>query len=280
VLVGVTALCVVLQLAACGERVERICPTPAPGEAAGVAALAGESEKDSKPSTTVEVRSLWEVGPHADTDVRSEPGYDSGCDVCHAPLQRLEPGSTLRKIPSGVPTGQPPHEAGCAVCHPQEPGKEDKEIAWLSNPLELEYETVESADALCRRCHDAQDLEGHLSIVVAGVHAGTSCTDCHDPHTGSATCTLSGCHQPFRSECEPVPTHDKPHAVVSCSGCHAANVANIDWDPDRALWHSFFLVEKDGEQVLAPHSSHDLSLEVACERCHTPGDLPWIEQSP
>lgn len=273
-------LSVALQLAACGERVERICPAPTPMEGTGAVALVRESEKDLKPPTSEEVRGLWEAGPHTDTDVHAEPGYDSGCDRCHAPLERLELGSRLQKIPTVDPGGLPPHEVGCAVCHPQDPGEESKEIAWLSNPLELEYEPVGSASALCRRCHVARDLEGHLSIVVAGVHAGASCADCHDPHTGKASCTGSGCHQPFGRECEPIPTHDKPHAVVTCSGCHASNLTEIDWDPDREAWHSFYPVEKNGEQVLVPHSSHDLSREVACERCHTPGDLPWMEQSP
>lgn len=271
------AFSMVTQLAACGERVERICPTPTPGEGAGAAALAGESEMDSKPPTLGEVRNLWEAGPHALTDVHSEPGYESGCDLCHAPLEGLEVESPDLTLPSPNGGAPPDDGVGCAICHLQAPGEEGGEIARLSGVQLGEHEFVASTSELCAHCHLAPDMEGHLPIVVAGVHAGIFCTDCHDPHTGRATCTGSGCHQPFRRECEPIPTHDKPHAAVSCSGCHASDVAEVDWDPDREAWHSFYLVENDGEQVLTPHSSHNLNLGVPCERCHTPGDLPWIE---
>jgi hypothetical protein len=128
---------------------------------------------------------------------------------------------------------------------------------------------------LCEKCHLAGDVEGHVSVIVTGVHSDYVCTDCHDAHDGSASCTGSGCHQPFQAECEPIQTHDKPHASVSCAGCHSVGDPEIDWDSERELWQTFYPVKQEGDTQFRAFPSHALTLEVVCERCHTPGDLPW-----
>jgi hypothetical protein len=51
----------------------------------------------------------------------------------------------------------------------------------------------------------------------------------------------------------------------------------IAWDPARGKWHSHIPLSMDGAHSLVGFTSHELALEVACERCHTPGDLPWVE---
>lgn len=263
-------------LAACGDRVERICPPTGVSETGGPAT--GEVKLSVTPTqlTPTEVGDLWATGPHAHTDVRSEPDFQQSCQDCHAPLI-VTGGSTSSTMQDLAAGGQPGVSNGCAVCHPQEPGQESQQVALLDNPETGEYRAVDSGSTLCETCHTGDQPEGHLPIDLQGVHADMSCLDCHDAHTGQASCTGAGCHQPFRAECEPILTHDKPHSTVTCSACHASGEFQIKWDEELQAWHSFFPVEKAGEIQLKGQHAHNLGREVICENCHTPGQLPWME---
>jgi hypothetical protein len=266
------AICVALLLAACGGREVRECPAPgAAGDGVG-----GEVAVDM-PLSRESARARWGAGPHAQTAVGGEPDYDPDCDRCHAPLEAMAIGNTAAETQS--PTSQESFSSavGCPVCHPGGPEEEGGEVGWLPAGGGEGNEPVDEADELCGHCHLADGVDDHLSIVVSGAHAGYDCVDCHEPHSGAASCTDSGCHQPFSMECEPIQSHDRPHLAVSCSGCHAAGEVEIAWDAGREKWHSHRPLEVDGGQVLVPFTAHELSLEVKCERCHTPGDLPWVE---
>jgi hypothetical protein len=113
---------------------------------------------------------------------------------------------------------------------------------------------------------------GHRAVTLGANHAELDCTACHEAHDGSASCTGSGCHEPFAAECEPPQTHDKPHAQVSCSACHDAQGLEIIWNEGTAKWDTA-VAYREGE--LRPYTSHNLALEVDCDRCHEPGNHPW-----
>jgi hypothetical protein len=179
------------------------------------------------------------------------------------------------------PAGDSPGEAAgvaCAVCHPVQGEGVSGQVAWLEDPAGGTYVEVAAPEEVCARCHSNPDLEGHIPVLLGGAHAQKACTDCHDPHDASASCTGSGCHQPFQAECEPISTHDRPHASVSCLGCHASGEHAIGWDEGRGLWVTMVEIEVAGEPKVVPFSSHEVSLEVDCDRCHTPGNLPWASE--
>jgi hypothetical protein len=162
---------------------------------------------------------------------------------------------------------------GCAICHQGQPEEIEGEIAWLEVPPALVYSPVQTSTELCEKCHQAGDVEGHLSIKVSGSHLEMTCTDCHDPHDTAANCTGSGCHEPFAAECEPVETHDKPHSEASCAACHDADLLPIDWNERDQVWDT--VIRSTADESYRTYASHALILEVACERCHEPGNHPW-----
>jgi hypothetical protein len=152
---------------------------------------------------------------------------------------------------------------GCAICHQGQPEEIEGEIAWLEVPPALVYSPVQTSTELCEKCHQAGDVEGHLSIKVSGSHLEMTCTDCHDPHDTAANCT----------ECEPVETHDKPHSEASCAACHDADLLPIDWNERDQVWDT--VIRSTADESYRTYASHALILEVACERCHEPGNHPW-----
>jgi hypothetical protein len=226
------------------------------------------------PTTDEDMRARWVASPHAEWLRLPDPEYEPDCMQCHAPLAILDVEQASGQSLSDKADESSP-EPACLLCHPQTTGEHKQDVAWLIDADSAKYEPVATIDESCRGCHVADGVDGHLFIQLEGVHADFLCTDCHDPHTAEAGCSDHGCHQPFRAECEPIQTHDKPHAAASCSACHASGEVEIGWDEDRQVWESFYAVEAEGLIELESHTSHDLDLEVVCERCHTPGDLPW-----
>jgi hypothetical protein len=260
---------------ACAERVERFCVTPAPAGGSRSIEAPSETSRTGNLQTSQEVQAIWQTGPHSswlsDLDLETDPE----CIKCHTPLAILDPEQLSKLSSSG---GEAPAEstAGCMLCHPQKSVEREPGVAWLVVDEEVHYEPIDTIDEPCKRCHVADEVDGHLFVRVEGVHEDFLCTDCHDPHTSAASCSDDGCHQPFQAECDPILTHDKPHASVTCSGCHAAEDVVIKWDADLQAWHSFSPVQDEEQIVLEGQYAHDLTEEVICERCHTPGELPWM----
>ena len=265
-----------LPLAACGGRVERICPTLDAAVEGATLSGNGVPTVSPTPLTPQAVSENWDSSPHASTDGRERPGFERDCQRCHAP-QFVSVGSFMSSEHGSV-TGSPSGAAnGCAVCHPQDAGQESQHVALLVDSAAGEYQTVDTGDDLCAVCHTVDHPDGHLPIDLRGVHEDLRCLDCHDAHTGKASCTTAGCHPPFQAECEPILSHDKPHSTVTCTACHARGGVQIKWDEEVQAWHSFFPVENAGEVETRAQHAHDLSREIICERCHTPGQLPWME---
>ncbi len=262
-------------LAGCGSRARPECATEPPADGATPQATEAALNPD-------QVQLLWEAGPHASSQAFENSGEDGSCARCHAPESWAPPAGELPLSWSqaGITPGTTLASAqgewspvGCAVCHQGEAEEIEGEIAWLEVPPALVYSPVETATELCEKCHLAGDVEDHLSISVSGSHLEMTCTECHDPHDTTASCTGSGCHEPFAEECEPIETHDKPHMEASCSACHDADLLPIDWNEADQVWDTVIRsATGDGYRTYA---SHALVLEVACERCHEPGNHPW-----
>jgi hypothetical protein len=236
------------------------------------------------PQTVRQVEEQWRTSQHAQSYVDDEGNSNSSCARCHAPfewqpLSNELPDSWQQAGLSGVEEGftiaQSEWSAvGCEVCHPKAAEEIYDEIAWLAIPPLMQYEENSDASLLCVQCHLEQAQHDHQDLILSGVHQELTCTDCHDPHSGVASCS-SGCHQPFAQECESIETHDKPHSQATCSACHDALGLAIGWNEDLEKWDTF--VGGDPRQVedAQPFTSHALALEVDCDRCHAPGDHPW-----
>ncbi|HEY45439.1 MAG TPA: hypothetical protein G4O14_01500 [Anaerolineae bacterium] len=231
------------------------------------------------------IRVIWETGPHADTYVISEENTNSTCAHCHAPMNwnptlensaESSSGNSAESAstPNFVSEGDWSH-VGCRVCHNTENEQTESDLVWLENPSQQEYIKVDSSTALCEKCHLAAEVDEHESVIVEGSHTDFQCTDCHDAHDGTASCSASGCHEPFAQECERIQTHDKPHLETSCSACHDAGEPKIAWNEVDGVWDTFFPFREDSTDEIKPYTSHNIILEVPCERCHAPGNHPW-----
>ena len=100
-------------------------------------------------------------------------------------------------------------------------------------------------------------------------HAGVTCSDCHDPHsgrlraTGNALCAQ--CHDPARFDRREHHGHDPAKAGGSCVACHM---------PER----SYMVIHRRGDHSLRiPRPDLTLTLGVpnACQSCHENRDARW-----
>jgi predicted CXXCH cytochrome family protein len=104
-------------------------------------------------------------------------------------------------------------------------------------------------------------------------HAGVTCSDCHDPHsgrlraTGNALCAQ--CHDPARFDRREHHGHDPAKAGGSCVACHM---------PERA----YMVIHRRGDHSLRiPRPDLTLTLGVpnACQGCHGDRDARWAAAS-
>jgi hypothetical protein len=159
---------------------------------------------------------------------------------------------------------------GCKVCHAEKKGEIQPEVLWLEiAPIE-EYTQVSSDSELCLKCHLAGEVAGHVDVRVQGDHQGYECTECHQAHSLEATCSDAGCHRDMVSG---VPGHDDDHVSVGCEACHDAGGLRVGPHPEMDIWTTFVALDPE-ESEWKPLVSHDIGLEVSCERCHYAGN-PW-----
>lgn len=228
------------------------------------------------------ILATWQAGAHADTFVVSEAGTNSSCARCHAPVNWIP---TMEDMPESCSVCKfevdppPPLTAQadwtnieCRVCHITKKGKVEAEFAWLEiAPIE-EYAAVASVNELCEKCHLAGDIPEHISLTVGGAHEGYSCTQCHDAHDVTASCSTSECHTDALASDSPIPGHDEDHNTVSCAACHDVGDLEVDISEDNAKWITFVIPTTSSER--RSFYSHNIVLEVSCERCHFP-ENPW-----
>ncbi len=226
-----------------------------------------------------DIEHSWRSGPHAETFVVTDSGTNSTCAQCHAPVNWIP---TMEDIPESCLTCKfeidppPPlipeeewEHIECIVCHRVDKDEVEAAYAWLAiAPIE-EYEEVSSSSELCLKCHAGDSVPDHPAITVSGAHETMTCTECHDSHDGSASCTNSSCH--LEQEDLP-PGHDLDHDMVTCVACHDSGELAVSPRSEDEVWTTWTLAE-DGD-LLRPFSSHSTILEAPCERCHFP-ENPW-----
>ncbi len=252
-----------------------------------------KAAESKEPEDAKEIEAKWQSSKHADTFVQDENGNNAPCAQCHAPVNWVP---SMDSMPESCYSCKfeidpPPPlveksewtNVECKVCHQIKKKQVQPEIAWLEIPPIEEYSEVASPSELCLKCHaQAEPMELHVNIVVAGAHKDMGCNDCHDPHDLSADCASSGCHLEMEAASEPIAGHDDAHAMVSCSACHDADGLLVG--PDAAgSWVTFRPQSLNSENEPTPFTSHNTVSEAACDRCHfidNPWELKLLEDAP
>jgi len=278
----IALLLLTLGMTAC-QAAESPSPQATSTERPTEAPEGAEGEVVSAPPDPDTIQVSWQGSSHADTFVVTEKGTNSTCARCHAPvnwtpsMDDIPESCTVCKFKVEPPPPLIPEEEWahipCKVCHRvDKKGVVEAQYAWLEIAAIDEYVDVTSGSELCEKCHGEVDLPDHQAILVAGVHEGFSCTDCHNAHDTSATCT--GCHDDIR-EGSPL-GHAGVHQVVSCLACHGAGNLEVglsEGEGDERAWKTFLSTSEGGIGV-TPYTSHNIQRLTSCDRCHFP-DNPW-----
>ena len=276
----ITILVLALVIVACQPEGD----SPTPGESTAPPAeetdtepvSQGAIESDSAQAlpTPLPPEDGWLTSVHADSFVMTEDGVNSTCARCHSPVNWVP---TMDDMPESCyvckfEIDPPPpvikeeewEHVPCKVCHQVKKDEVQAEFAWLEIAAIEEYAEVASSTELCLKCHGEVDIPDHRPIQVSAVHADITCTECHDAHATTATCSNSDCHEVLAS----IPGHDEDHQAVSCMACHDADELQVGPDEQEGIWVTSL------EQAGAPYTSHNVQLEAPCDRCHYP-DNPW-----
>ncbi|HDD61183.1 MAG TPA: hypothetical protein ENF22_01475 [Chloroflexi bacterium] len=260
----------------------------------------GEGTEDSDSGETqgldplVIAQQEWEISAHASSFVVDSEGNNNPCARCHAPMNWMP---TLDDIPESCQACKfelpvPPsfiqesewQQVSCLYCHEADKkGNIQPEVSWLEIPALEEYSDVESHSELCLKCHNTENVPEHGLVVVGSGHADMQCTECHSPHNTTTTCMNGDCHSDVLSDTDQILGHDDDHKDVSCAACHDSAGWDVGPDPETGIWttfspwsHQVMIGEADSilQSGTTPFSSHDIGLEVNCERCHFSGN-PW-----
>ena len=275
-----------------------------------IVVLMGACDTESPSPTPVPrddtvIRTALAAGVHADTyDLGTGP--NTYCSQCKSPAN-WDPAATIGappncvscKFPSDtemrVAEGNPmvpEHEwqgIRCSNCHPTtEANVVSEAIAWW-DPVMDTYVTQDTSTALCEQCHRDSPAGALRRRALADsiAHAEATCTTCHDPHSGAASCI--NCHNEEDTETDFVancwmiylaPDAPQQHANLLCQACHDnAGLAALPMEdaeePNLGQWATWRTTMIAGvipsTQVWV---SHNLSAEVDCARCHY-AENPW-----
>lgn len=276
-LLYVVALALLLGLTGCQSD-----STPAPVQPPEVGNTNPGVQPSEAPPAIVDIPAVWATSPHAQTFVAGEGGKNSDCARCHAPVEFIP---TMDDLPESCFTCkftvEPPppvihadawSHVNCQVCHQvNKRGEVEAGFAWLTIAAIGEYEALESTSELCLKCHAGVDVTGHTTILVEGAHLAIACTECHDPHSTVASCADSGCH--VDASMADLTGHAPQHDGIACATCHDNKGLEIGV-ADSGEWVTFMTIAAGGEQVNRPFTSHDITRDVRCDRCHFTGN-PW-----
>ncbi len=234
----------------------------------------------------------WEAGPHS-------VAYDLGkgpntyCARCHSP-QNWDSNAQIDPVPNCVSckfefeaspriaVGNPLigesewKGIGCEVCHRVENAVTNPAISWFNQQTGYS-ETITSSSQLCEKCHmDTQTLRYKIELGV-DAHNDFTCTDCHQSHSTFASCSSETCHSDvtFSEELNPDhPGHTTFHQSVNCTACHDASGLDVGPMEGTEIWTTFRTTEVLGRAQTVPYTSHNLTTEIECKRCHFL-DNPW-----
>lgn len=269
----------------------------------------------------LEIQSLWRRGPHSKVRIRPQDA-NASCAKCHSPNEwdrgmGSEKASDCAAALLGadsITTGPAIDTAhwnavDCRICHRAlGDGQFSAEVVFWNQEIG-QYEQVLDHNELCRKCHNqAESMDNSIDLGAIN-HKNMQCTDCHEPHRGTASCVNSGCHNNLQAELEIIdqfytpPHHESAsphdcgggqchvaatqvaqtettphigieHRSLSCSACHDASGMQVGPIDDNMRWDTWQQVTWNGIEGGSMKSSHNLQKEVDCARCHYEGN-PW-----
>lgn len=268
-------------------------PSEAPSESSPSEANVptNNQPETASPESAEQIQAKWEAGAHAHTFVLDDAGKNDTCARCHAPVNWIPsmddmPESCyackfeVKPAPPLIREENWTH-VECKICHEVKKKDVQSEISWLEIAQIEQYAAVASATELCLKCHVQVDVAGHIGVSNAGAHAAMACTDCHDPHSMTASCSEAGCHEALEVPGAVIAGHDADHTNVSCSACHDAS--GLEAGPDASGgWVTFHPAPAEANAEKTIYTSHNTILAAPCERCHfteNPWGLSLVESS-
>jgi len=196
------------------------------------------------------------------------------CAQCHGPLDghAANPKAPVRLTPRQT-------MASCASCHSRReeltgkfhPGESFDDHFRLTLP---DLGNVYHADG---QVWD-EDFEYASFLLSKMGHAGITCLDCHNPHSGKLKLPVENnalclsCHSPpGQRGAVPIPdavahSHHKPGSAGNrCVDCHMPQTTYMARDPRRD--HGFTIPD--------PQLTKELGLPNSCNRCHADQSTDW-----
>lgn len=239
------------------------------------------------PEELAKARAEWLLSEHAQT-------YDDGiganttCARCKSPRNwdptqdiaaqealncsacKRIPGAPRPDLASGIPVALDDWEhIGCDICHIPVGESFTRGIVFW-NQASAQYEPVASVMELCQHCHEGRHGFQVIEEQEASpAHQGWECTRCHGTHGDPERVTCEGCHDPMQGSKEGVEAHES-HLTLNCTACHDAGQLSIWYDDDEGSNHYGEYIPVRFAHALTSWPSHNLQLEVTCERCHHP----------
>jgi len=236
--------------------------------------------------------SAWQSGPHADT-YALEKGPNTYCAACHSPAN-WDPEAVIDPPPNCVsckfPTEPEPRIAagnplvpesewasiGCEVCHREVNGIYESQISWW-NTVTGFHETVSNTTELCEKCHlNRPPFLQHQRVIGDQAHAGFTCTQCHNAHTGYSNCR--DCHGVSLSQiARVIPEHAEVNSNDDCEACHPAAWGGHNMmvrqagNDDCMSCHGYLMGSPTLTNAQVAHS--EFHKMVTCIACHDASGL-------
>ena len=182
----------------------------------------------------------------------------------------------------------------CEKCHLDSDTLKHRRV--LNGDAHLDFVCTECHDAhsviaSCDECHTVSRIEQprlipeHQDIV-----SNQDCTECHNgayeshpivvQETGNDDCL--DCHGQIMGDRDLAPVqvgHSLVHADISCVACHDASGMEVGPLEDQAVWVVYRTTIGPLGSTTEPYQSHQLQLNVECDRCHHQGNTWDIIES-
>lgn len=245
------------------------------------------SDEPSPADLHPEIWLAWEAGPHS-AEYDLEKGPNTYCARCHSPLN-WDPEAEIDPPPNCV-SCKFPHEnevriaagnplipedewqgVSCQVCHAEGVGGETVVVAWQDEVTGY-AEVVSNSSELCEKCHHDTETLSHQREI-SGIHSDLSCVECHNPHSGRASCGDVGCHAEQQAAFAVViPAHVGVTEKETCVECHTEGMDEHtmyvkEQGSDDCLDCHIELTEfEQSGKILRAHSMYHQ--QVDCAACH------------
>jgi hypothetical protein len=257
----------------------QVYATPSSGEMIPAVTPSGDIAMQAELASA---RAEWEQSAHSDTFDQGV-GANTTCAKCKSPKNwdpyapaagnelncsacKRIPGAPRPELEGRIPVAQEEwRNITCEICH-QPVGDSYSVSIVFWDKQQGKYVPVESEHELCAKCHEGRHgFEVIEEQTSSPAHTGWECSRCHGSHGNPATC--EDCHDPMVGA--GVKDHAR-HEEVSCTACHDAGGLSVWHDSESSSRHIGEIIPVRFAHALTSWPSHNIQLEVRCQRCHHP----------